>query len=159
MKPTAPSDNDASGATWPAVLQHGAEVLQQGARRRLNSCIVGSHPVTFFPHAGCFKNKKSQPLTASSLLSPVLLRSAVVASALVASCKPGPCSWATNPQHTKGTTWHCPSRCPQPTDMLLHVGLQRCPHTTVVWHYRLSSTSLAGGKLNQAGSLGDILRV
>lgn len=148
MKPTTPSDGEASGATWPAVLQSGAEAQQQCTRWRPNSCKVGSHPVAYSPHAGSFENKRSQPPTASPLLSPVLLSSTMISRASVASCKPGPCSWATNPQHAQDTMWHCPSHCPMPTDVLLYVGLQIRPCSAAVRRYGEPSALLAGGKLN-----------
>lgn len=50
--------------TWPAHTAARGRGATEG--HTPNSCEVGSHPVTYFPHAECFKNKK---VTATHLTS------------------------------------------------------------------------------------------
>lgn len=93
MQPTSPSDSNALGVTWLAVLQHGAEMLWKGPWGC--SCKVESHPTTYFPHAKCFKNK-NHSLSPPHLCQTQVLGSAVISRALLSSCKPG---WPTPSTH------------------------------------------------------------
>jgi len=151
VKPTAPSDDDAPGAIWPAVLPHRAEVL----RWRPNSCKAGSHPGTHFHHAGHLKKKRITVTHQLTTAAQVRCDFQSIARQLQ--------TWSLllgdRPQHAQGTTWHYPSRCHLPRNVLLHVGPQRCPCAAAAWRYGEPSALLAGGKPNPAGSAGEILCV
>lgn len=134
MKPTSPSDSNALGVTWLAVLQHRAEMLWKGPWGC--SCKVESHPTTYFPHAKCFKNK-NHSLSPPHLCQTQVLRSAVISRALLSSCKPG---WPTPSTH------EAPMALPFPLSRQQTCSYtQRCPHTAAVWLYREPSAFLAGG--------------